>query len=71
MSIFNCLLLRRKFQCFYRHLSCVFSSSAAESGVPHKSIRNQDVTSPTSVPPSSDVVIIGKYMFHLKESENF
>ncbi|GFS74593.1 hypothetical protein NPIL_110651, partial [Nephila pilipes] len=34
------------------------SSDTAPSGVPYKSLKNDDVASPVSVPTSADVVII-------------
>lgn len=49
-----------------RHLSSSFhfyrfcSSNSTQSGVPHKSLRSQDIISPAAVPASADVVIIGK-----------
>ncbi|GBM72943.1 Sarcosine dehydrogenase, mitochondrial [Araneus ventricosus] len=50
---------------YFRRLStlnCSFrllSSAAAPSGVPYKSLKNDDVSSPVSLPTSADVVIIG------------
>ncbi|XP_015921050.1 sarcosine dehydrogenase, mitochondrial [Parasteatoda tepidariorum] len=37
----------------------LYSSNAAPSGVPYKSLKSKDVTTPVSLPNSADVVIIG------------
>lgn len=52
----------QKYQLNPRYISCLYSSGAAGSGVPHKSIRSEDIVSPTVIPSSSDVVIIGKVL---------